>query len=434
MKPYLRWFDEQRDRVVELRVTHLLVDVLVDLPVGNGVRRVDAGERAVLLLLCVEPDLRRLHPRSGGRDRLHPRAGEVGVLRALRDRPRTTADVVDRSALAIQELHPRDADVRRVLREGAVVEGLHRPRADLVLRDLVARAEEVPRVAERLEGAPAAVRLDQRIGEAQRRHGLRRVQLRLEAVLREDVDAVRLRPQREELRQLRVEADPGDLATRDLEHLLVRRGELAPVLRAQVGDLEAGIGHDLVVDDDGARVRELRDPVQRALVRGLLERRPLVLLEVDVLALDALRQRLERALGRVLGDLCAVEVDDVGHVARRERGEELLIVEAAPRVVDAAADRGSGDVGARVRDLVAGTESVDVERRRLSEGTPDGRRVRERRRDHGHTECGSRCDQREPLPTNEHLTLQDGKQKPDSAGLWERSHTKSRRMSRRTRD
>src|SRR6185437_12489230 len=249
-------------------------------------------------------------------------------------------------------------------------------------------------------------------------------------VLREDVGAVRLHPEREELGQLRVEADAGDLAARRLEHLPVGEREASPVLRAQIGDLEPGVGDDVVVDDDGARVRELRDPVELALVRDLLERRGLILLEVDLLPGDALRQRLECALRRVLRDLGAVEVDDVRHVTRGERREELLVVEATTRVVDVAADRGGREICARVRDLVAGAEAVYLELRRCGERATRGSRARKRRCDDGQTACGDRYE-REPLPPNVHSYPPDWNVRPRELRLWERSHTFFARVSRR---
>src|ERR1044072_1028773 len=79
---------------------------------------------------------------------------------------------------------------------------------------------------------------------------------------------------------------------------------------------------------------------------------------------------------RVRAAAVAAHMDEVRDVAGREPGEERLVVEAAHRVVDRAAevaDHRVRDVQPALGDVVAAAESVDVQRRI---GRADARRLR----------------------------------------------------------
>src|SRR5215211_726025 len=202
--------DEEPHGVVVRLAAERLVQVLEDLHVRDPVSREGAGERPAKAPLIVEADLDRLVPRTRRRHDARPRAGETLELRALRDRPRVALQVRDLAARLVAERDRRKLGLRRPC-QNRVVPALLRPRTNLRLIDLILVAEKVPGLLERVEAVEPALVLDQLVRVRQRLDGLRMVEERPQAVLAQQVEAERLRPEREELGQLRIEPDPRDL-------------------------------------------------------------------------------------------------------------------------------------------------------------------------------------------------------------------------------
>ena len=128
---------------------------------------------------------------------------------------------------------------------------------------------------------------------------------------------------------------------------------------------EPGVLDRGVVDQDDPAVVELRDPVDLAVDGQAIDRRLAVLGHVDAHLGDAVAQRLERALGDVGADDRAVHANDVGRVARGDRGQECLGVEV-----------GLGELDRDVRVLLR--EDVIAGRRDLVRGALAGGRARDR--------------------------------------------------------
>lgn len=218
--------------------------------------------------------------------------------------------------------------MRRRLHQDVDVPALPGEGAGLVLHELVAGSEDVPGVAERLEARPAALLVDQAHRVGQRLDDLRVVQVR-GAVGVHQVRAVGLGPQRQELGELRVEPDPGDLATAGLVQLPGDGVQLVPVRGAHVGQGQAGLRERLAVHQDVAGVVELRHTVERPADRHLPERGRAVVGGLDPDGGDPVVQWLDDPLRRVAAHQAAVDVDQVGGVTAGDRGEELLRVEVA---------------------------------------------------------------------------------------------------------
>src|SRR5581483_2976207 len=155
-----RCVHEDLDRVVVRRVAGRVVDVLVELLVGDSVRRVEARERLARELARVVALLAGELPRADRRDGLHVRARIREVRRALRDDPAVAAEERDRAALLVREVLRLDRLRRRVVREDVVDERLHRQHPELILREWIALTEEVERVAVGDELVPAALGVD----------------------------------------------------------------------------------------------------------------------------------------------------------------------------------------------------------------------------------------------------------------------------------
>src|SRR5690606_12846132 len=116
---------------------------------------------------------------------------------------------------------------------------LHREDAELVLHELVVATEEVPRVAEGHKVLAATGGLVQRSGELKRLDHLRIVQVRRGAIFRDQLDTVRGGPQRQEFRQLGVEADARDLTVFDAGQGFVQLRDAFPVADVDVVNRQA---------------------------------------------------------------------------------------------------------------------------------------------------------------------------------------------------
>ena len=127
-------------------------------------------------------------------------------------------------------------------------------------------------------------------------------------------------------------------------------------------------------------------------LRGFRDRGVAVLLDVDRVALDARRERKERAPCGGRADLVPAEVDEIRDIPRGDRREELLVVEGAVRRGDTPADGFLGDRVARLRNVVAvRAEAHDRQvrgGRRARAGTFIRLRIGQAHRDGNREGCG----------------------------------------------
>src|SRR5207237_10239475 len=114
---------------------------------------------------------------------------------------------------------------------------------------------------------------------------------------------------------LRVDADPGELAAVDLGQLRVDPGQRGPVGQVHVGGGQPGLLEHRLVEVEHPDAAELGNAVDRAVQGDLVPGGLPVLPHVDVLLLDAVGQRLDGAALGVRADQLAVQVDQVRRVA-----------------------------------------------------------------------------------------------------------------------
>jgi len=141
--------------------------------------------------------------------------------------------------------------------------------------------------------------------------------------------AIGLRPQRQELRQLAVEADDRQAAAVRHREGLVRGAEVLPAGAVDVLDREPGRRQQVGVRHRQLHGVELRDAVDVAVEGHLVERGLHEHAGVDALTLDAVLERKDRTACGERADLIAVGIDEIGRVPRGDGRQELLQIEVA---------------------------------------------------------------------------------------------------------
>ena len=204
--------------------------------------------------------------------------------------------------------------------------------------------------------------------EGERRDGLLRVQLRLEAVLRDQVLAGPLDPQREELGQLRIEADPGERGRpRSRTIFLFAWRSLAQFVVWMSATLHAGRLRDVVVDDQRDLVRELGQRRRTGPCRSPRSRAACaVLLAVDLLRREAVGERQQGVPGGVRADAgrgpCRPDPGCPATASRARKAWSLKPLTGLLTFVAEVLDHLVRDVQPALGDVVTPAHAVDVER------------------------------------------------------------------------
>lgn len=165
---------------------------------------------------------------------------------------------------------------------------------DLVGGELVLGPEEVPRAAEAQERVAPPLCVDEVYSELDCLRDRRILELRRPPVRADEVGAVGLGPEGDELGDLGVDADTGQRVALADHERFIGRADRVPIGEVEVVHVQAGLLEGCRVDEPVARVHGLGDGIDLVVDGDLVDRRLVIEGRIEPAPLEALVQRHER--------------------------------------------------------------------------------------------------------------------------------------------